>query len=71
VTERLLKVLGFGARFWSVWRQEHADVPIVFDVHATNLMNADLRGADFTNADLTDAVYGDKDLAGALHYPST
>ena len=81
MTDRLLNVLGFGARFWSIWRQEHADAPIVFDgadLSGMILTGVDFSGASFRgarlhatnlmNADLRGADFTDADLTGFLEF---
>ena len=78
MSDRLLKVLGFGSEFWNTWREEHADVPIVFDgadlsgmiLTGIDFSSASLRGArlhatNLMNADLRGADFTDADLTEA------
>jgi uncharacterized protein YjbI with pentapeptide repeats len=68
---RLLKVLGFGASFWNIWRTEHPDVPIVLDgaqldgmiLTGINFSRASLRGASMHATNLMNAD-------GALNFPT-
>ena len=74
---RLLKVLGFGARFWNIWRAEHPDVPVVLDgatldgmiLTGINFSRANLRGATMHATNLMNASYSPADLEGALNLP--
>ena len=71
--DRLLKVLGFGASFWNIWRGEHPEVPIVLDganLEGARLDGANLRQADFRGACLTNVTFSPADLEGALNLPS-
>jgi hypothetical protein len=73
--ERLLKRLGFGARFWNLRREEDPDTSIVLDgakldgLILTGLDGANLRQADFRGARLANAHYSPADLEGALNLP--
>ena len=52
-SERLIKRLGFGARFWNLRRQEDPDTRIALD--GAKLDGLILTGIDFSNASLRGA----------------